>query len=134
MTPAEARAAVVGHFTTQWAARTPIDHDEDARATPQPPFVRVRMQHNGGLPQSWTGTTVHWQRFGIVVAQVVVPGGKGTAEVDTLANAAVQILEGKRFDGGLRLGASTVQDAGRDEFGNRITVVSTSFEYTDSHA
>lgn len=134
MTPAEARAAVVGHFVTQWANRTPIDHDEDARATPTAPFVRIALQHNGGLPQSWTGPVTHWLRFGFVQIQVLVPGGKGTAEVDTLTNAAVQILEGRRFTGGLRLGAATVQDAGRDDYGNRQTLVSISFEYTDSHA
>lgn len=134
MTPAEARAAVVGHFVSQWANRTPIDHVEDARATPPAPFVRVAVQHDGGLAQSWTGPTIHWARFGIVNVQVIVPGGKGTADADALANAAVQILEGRRFAGGLRLGASTVQDVGRDEFGNMIMVVATSFEYTDSHA
>jgi hypothetical protein len=134
MTPAEARAAVVGHFVTQWANRTPIDHDEDARATPTPPFVRVALQHNGALPQSWTGPVVHWSRFGVVSVQAIVPGGRGTADVDALAAAAVQILEGRKFAGGLRLGAAVVQDAGRDDYGNRLTVVSVSFEYTDSHA
>lgn len=134
MTPAEARAAVVGHFVTQWSGRTPIDHDEDARATPTPPFVRISLRHNGGLPQSWTGNIVHWQRFGFVQIQVLVPGGKGTAEVDNYTNAAVQILEGRRFTGGLRLGAATVQDAGRDDYGNRQSIVAIPFEYTDSHA
>jgi hypothetical protein len=134
MTPAEARAAVVGLFTTQWAARTPIDHDEDAGQTPVAPFVRVALQHNGSVPQSWTGNVVHWARFGFVVVQVLVQGGKGTAEADALSVAAVQILEGKAFAGGLRLGAAAISDAGRDDYGNRQTVVRVPFEYTDSHA
>lgn len=134
MTPAEARAAVVGLFVSQWANRTPIDHDEDARATPTAPFVRISLQHLAGLPQAWTGEVVHYLRLGNVAIQVLTPGGKGTAEVDTLTTAAVQILEGKRFAGGLRLGAATIRDAGRDDFGSRRTMIEIPFEYDDSHA
>lgn len=138
MTPAEARAAAISLFVTQWANRTPIDHDDDNRPTPSAPFVRITMQHNGSFPQSWNGPSVNWTRFGIIHIQIFVPGGQGTAQSDELAQVAVRILEGKTLGSGgvLRLKAAGINDIGRDETntGLRQTNVTVAFEHEDSHS
>lgn len=138
MTPAEARAAAISLFVTQWAGRTPIDHDDDNRPTPSAPFARIVMQHNGSIPLCWGGSVVEWQRFGYLHIQIFVPGGQGTAQSDELAQAAARILEGKRLGTGkaLRLGAAAINDIGRDETntGLRQCNISIEFSYEDSHA
>ena len=138
MTLAEARAAAISLFVTQWAGRTPIDHDDDNRPTPSAPFVRIVMQPNGSIPLCWGGSVVEWQRFGYLHIQIFVPGGQGTAQSDELAQAAARILEGKRLGTGgrLRLGAAAINDIGRDEAntGMRQCNVLIAFEYEDSHA
>lgn len=136
MTPSEARAVALTKFETDWANRTPIDHDDDNKPTPNAPFVRITMQHAGSIPLCW-GSVIEWQRFGNIHIQVFTPGGRGTAESDVLVQAAVRSLEGRTLGAGqaLRLKAASITDVARDEtnIGVRQTSIVIPFEYEDSH-
>lgn len=129
MTPAEARAATLTRFVTEWANRTPIDHDADNRGTPNAPYIRIVMRHEGGI----RFTTSENQRFGLVFVQVFVQGGRGTAESDTLAYAAARILESRNI-GIIRFSAAEIRDIGQDEEGSglRQCNVTIPFEYEDA--
>lgn len=139
MTPQQARAYIEGAFKSEWGALCPVDYNNDMQSVPAAPFVRLFVRNAGtSAPQSMSGETIRYERFGIVMVQIFTALGVGPAPADALARKAVQILEGRDFGWAsndvLSLSAATQTDIGNNDAGHWQVNVSIPFSFAEYKA
>lgn len=120
------------HFDEQWAARTPINWDND-NAAPTGNHVAFTIIHaTAGYSNlgNGDGTSTSY-RTGLVTVQVFTRQGTGTETSRDLSLQARQILEGFR-SGSLRLKAGVARQIGEDNNGFWQANVDVPFEYYDA--
>ena len=131
MNEIEASSHIEEYFDTQWAARTPINWDND-NATPSGNHVAFTIDHNlsnfANLGNEGGGQT--YRREGLITVQVFTRQGTGTEDSRALAFQVQQILEGYR-NASLLLKAGVVRKIGEDGNGFWQANVDIPFEYLE---
>lgn len=125
----EASHLIETHFDTSWAARTPINWDND-NATPVGDHVAFTIIHDFSTESNLgnaDGTTTIY-RTGLITVQVFTRQGTGTETSRQLSLEVSQILQGFR-SGSLRLKAATARQIGSDEQGFWQVNVDVPFEF-----
>ena len=105
-TIAEARDALLLHFTTAWNAQTPpipllFYTDKHQDPPNDAPYARIKVIHNifeqatlgGKVTQGAPGT--RFRRFGIVTVQVFSVSGGGQVASDVFVDVALAAFEGQ---------------------------------------
>ena len=131
MNEVEVSSLIEHHFDEQWAARTPINWDND-NATPSGNHVAFTIIHATATLSNLgneDGTSASY-RTGLVTVQVFTRQGTGTEDSRALSLQARQLLEGFR-SGSLRLKAGVARQIGGDDNGFFQTNVDVPFEYYD---
>lgn len=131
MTPADAYKAILQRFIAQWDDRTPYAIDNRKLVSPTPPFAAVSIV-NVGSDQVTMGRPGHrrFERSGFIDVRLYGARDNGRGELDTLADAVVEIFEAIDISG-LRTYATSVTEVRDDkEFPNLwCLLVRTGFEY-----
>lgn len=127
----EANSLIEQYFDTQWAARTPINWDND-NATPSGNHVAFTINHDlssfHNLGNEDGGQT--YRREGLITVQVFTRQGTGTEDSRTLSYQVQQILEGYR-NSSLHIKAGVVRKIGEDGNGFWQANVDIPFEYLE---
>ena len=127
----EASSLIEQYFDTRWAARTPINWDND-NATPSGNHVAFTIDHDRSsfhnLGNANGGRT--YRREGLITVQVFTRQGTGTEDSRALAHQVQQILEGYR-NSSLLLKAGVVRKIGEDGNGFWQANVDIPFEYLE---
>ena len=127
----EASSLIEQYFDTRWAARTPINWDND-NATPSGNHVAFTIDHDRSvfhnLGNEGGGQT--YRREGLITVQVFTRQGTGTEDSRALAFQVQQILEGYR-NASLLIKAGVVRKIGEDGNGFWQANVDLPFEYLE---
>lgn len=106
MSYADERAAIEGRWATQWvtgspsAARTPTAYENVPLDPPaDSPWVRLTVLNGEGQQISAGDPGSNTHRYaGVISIQIFTPGGQGTGQAKTLADAAAAVFRNVRFD------------------------------------
>ncbi len=130
----DAREAIYEAFITAWASTSAITLDGEAYDPPTAAFVRLAVRHNDSAQESLGGVgRRRFLRAGIVYVQCFAPKNAGARAADTLAAAAVEILEGVHLSNhDLRIMRALTREIGPDEDGRYQINVEAAFDYTQT--
>ena len=127
----EARGAVYSAFVVGWGATSPITFDNENFDPPAGVWARMVVRHAGRDQESLGGLGARkFESVGSVIVQCFGPLDTGTALVDTLAQVAQGIFEGKTLTPeGIRFTSAVVTEIGPTEDWMQVNVESL-FSYT----
>jgi hypothetical protein len=130
----DARGAIYGHFVTGWAAIAPLDLDnEDFDPPAGGVYARLVVRHAARAQETLGGAgNRKFESVGSTIVQCFGPLDKGAAGVDTLAELAQSILEGKTLlPENIHFTAAAVTEIGPTDDAYQINVEAF-FTYTET--
>lgn len=112
----EARKLIYDKFISAWGATTLIDTDNGEFIEPESdPWVRLTARgQEGGQSSIGKKGNRRYKREGIFFVQIFTPVNTGTSESDTLAQLAINILEGERLSIDVWTGNSVNREVGAE--------------------
>lgn len=117
VTLAVAREAIYEKWATDWGATSPYVFDNEKFDSPSSAaWVRVAVRHQTSTLECIGGTGNNtYMRSGVVFVQVFTPVDQGTAEADSLSQAARAIFEGITLSSNaIRFNNVTIREIGAD--------------------
>ncbi len=133
MSPSEAKAILETTFKQGWGTTTPIAWGNTVAPMPDSHWVRFTVIHGDSRLRSWSGTTLNFERNGIVFVQIFVPLGSGTRASSDLSHKVLNILEAKDL-GTLTTGTGSMLEVGQGDDAKDQTQVRIRFSYDEQRA
>lgn len=124
-----AKIAINDRFIAEWTGKTPFTLDNDDFTEPDGvPWTRLTVRGIGG-GQTSLGKVGNrrYDRLGQIVINIFTPVEEGTSRGDILAQEALDLFEGTRFNG-VVVNNAVIQEIGAKDTWYQINVTA-SFEY-----